>query len=122
MVDTAETLGAELRRSRPKVSGDGFPPELRERVGRWVSIQEASGIKLAVLAQQLGISTTTARSWARAAGSGTPPGSGQFLPVVLRPAEASEAQCVGPTLHTPQGYRVNGLDLNELIAVLRGLE
>ena len=122
MVDTADTLRTALRNHRPKLSGDGFPPALRERVGRWVAAQEGGGERLSDLAPLLGVSATSLRSWARAADRGSDQKTSRFLPVVVKAEGLPTAPESGLTLHTPQGYRVSGLGLHELVTVLRSLE
>jgi len=122
MTDTVDALRAALRSERPKNSGDGYPPALRERVGRWVSAQEAGGARLAELAQQLGVSATSLRTWARSAGGSQEKKTSGFLPVVVKSEGIPAVLESGLMLHTPQGYRVSGLGLHELVSVLRSLE
>ena len=74
------------------------------------------------LAPQLGVSATTLRNWERAADRGSDQKTSGFLPVVVKAEGLPTAPESGLTLHTPQGYRVSGLGLHELVAVLRGLE
>lgn len=121
-MDTSETLRADLRCSRSSGSGDGYPPALRERVGRWVLAQQATGARLSALAQQVGVSATSLRVWARAVDGCPGARPAEFLPVVVRSGAGAAAPAGGPELHTPQGYRVSGLGLDELVAVLRRLE
>lgn len=122
MTDTAETLRTILMDSRPERSGDGYPPEVRERVGRWAATQQAAGTKLTRLAPQLGISATSLRNWMREVDVAYPARPSQFLPVVVKADGEFVTPMGGMRLHTPQGYWVSGLGLNELVVLLRGLE
>lgn len=122
MTETASTLRAELRRCRPAHSHQGFPHELRLRAGRWLRQRQRDGAPWTTLAWALGLSPATARKWALAAESTQPPREGGFVAVVVEPEPLE-----GPVrlselvLVSPEGYRVTGLQPQELIVVLRGL-
>lgn len=122
MADTATTLRAELARCRPERASIGFPAALRRRAGRWLSGQQALGSSWTTLGRALGISPTTARQWGLAIEAGSPDPEAGFLPVVVDEGQPGVGLTAGPVLHTPHGYRVTGLQPEELLAVLRGLE
>jgi len=122
MPATANSLRAELARKRPRSITQGYPRELRLRAGAWLLAQHSAGQRWAVLAAQIGVSSSAAKSWARIAGQ-SPPTPPRFLPVVVSSKAARIDQATGsPILHTPAGYRVSGLDLDDLLTMLRDLE
>lgn len=113
----AGALRRLLQGSRPARNSEGYPPELRTRVGSWLAGRRAEGRSWTELSQVLGISATTARSWgesARASG---------FVEVQTTPQFLSFARLedAGLTLVTPRGYRVEGLRPADLLALLEQL-
>jgi hypothetical protein len=76
----------------------------------------ARGRVLADLAPELGVATPTLQHWL--ARSATP----RLRPVTIESAALrAESHPARPVLITPQGVRVEGLDADVLIAVLRAL-
>ena len=113
----AGELRRQLHRSRPTRNSEGYPPKLRARVGLWLAAHRDRGRSWTELGQSLGISAATARSWGEAArGAG-------FVEVHAAPAVAAPAagETEVLTLVTPQGYRVEGLRLETLVALLEQL-
>ena len=122
MEDSAITLRSALEQTRPSCSSAGFPAELRERVSLWIVKRSAEGVAGEALAKQLGIAASTVRRWAAAVESPRAEGTGGFLPVTVQEVSSSHRELGGLVLHTPAGYRISGLFVEELIVVLRGLE
>jgi transposase-like protein len=86
----------------------------RPRLGR--------GRSIARVARELGLPSQALRRWLRrppAAPVSTP--RGLVRPVAVVPAAALSGAPAGLVLVTPQGHRVDGLDRDGLIAVLRAL-
>ncbi len=122
MLATATALRAELARKRPRSITQGYPRELRSRAGAWLLEQHSAGQPWKSLADQIGISSSAANIWARAAAE-SPAGPARFLPVVVSSNAERIDQATGSAiLHTPSGYRVSGLGLDELLTMLRDLE
>ena len=112
----AVELRRQLSRSRPARNSEGYPPELRARVGLWLAACRDRGHSWTALGQALGISANTARSWGESARS---PG---FVEVQTTPASAELGlECAPLTLVTPRGYRVEGLSLESVVALLEQL-
>ncbi len=121
MSDTVAALCAEIKRKAPHPRCQGFPSELRSRIGRWALARHAHGTSWGRLAIQLGISRYSMRIWARQAEEQST-SEDKFLPVIIRPEPLATEPSEHIVLHTPSGYRVTGLELETLIPLLRGLE
>jgi hypothetical protein len=121
MPDTASALRAEIKRNAPHPRSQGFPLELRSRIGLWALERQAHGTSWGRLASQLGISRSSARTWALHA-EGQSTSEAKFLPVILRTEPLAVEPLESCVVHTPRGYRVSGLNIESLIALLRGLE
>lgn len=122
MPTVAAALRAELARKRPRAITQGYPRELRSRAGAWLLEQHSAGRTWKSLADQIGISSSAANIWARAAAE-SPAATPSFLPVVVSSnAERIDVATGSAILHTPSGYRVSGLDLDDLLTMLRDLE
>ncbi|MCB9758376.1 MAG: hypothetical protein H6739_00915 [Alphaproteobacteria bacterium] len=128
MPDTAESLRALLAETRGR---RGFPPEVRALATAWMRTEHEAGADWKALGAALGISRTSARNWVRGEaprrrtkkrrkGGRTRPveAPGGFLPVAVEPEAPARAAA---TLITPGGYRVEGLTVDELAALLRVL-
>lgn len=121
MADPASLLRDELAQCRQR-RGRGFPVSLRSRVAGWTVEQRKAGTAWKAIALQLGVSSRTIRTWVvseAAKREGTP---GGFVAVVPTSAEPEARTATGLVLHGPCGYQVTGLQLADLVAVLRGLE
>ncbi len=118
MADTAAQLLAEIARNRPPHNSAGYPAGLRERVGARLIARHAEGLSWKMLGAELGISRTTARKWARRVAESSAERA-TFLPVALVSPVPVSAAC--PVLFTPRGYRVEGLDPEQLLQVLERL-
>jgi hypothetical protein len=80
----------------------------RPRVGR--------GVAIARVARDLGVSTQCLGRWLR-----TRPGPAPLRRVAVAPEPEAPRPPFGLVLLTPQGHRVEGLDRDGLVAVLRAL-
>jgi hypothetical protein len=120
--DTAKTLRALLARSRPSVNVEGYPLEVRARAGAWIRTRRDAGARWTELGRELGITRTTARAWAtrevETSAREAEVRSPSFLPVRVGDGEPSESTSGSPVLITPRGYRVQGLGLEQLAALL----
>lgn len=114
MPDTTESICAQVARTRPRSPTQGFPAEVRARVGAWARAQREAGVSFESMATLLRVNPSTVREWAQRASTST------FLPVQIE-AEPCHAPTAPPTLVSPRGYRVEGLDLAQLVSLLERL-
>ena len=94
-----------------------YTPELRRRAVGIARRRCRAGVAVAAIARDLGLRPDALRLWLQAPRS---------RPRLRRVAVTATPEPVAPTsglsvLVTPQGVRVNGLDLATLVALLRGL-
>lgn len=87
-----------------------YPLELRERLVAFVREQRSAGIQLKSIAERVGVSATLLHRWdvKRVA---------KFRRVELRPPAVMSRL----VLHAPHGVRVEGLGVDELVAILQRL-
>ena len=92
-----------------------YPQELRMLGAEYAEARVAAGESVGPIAARLGIAEPTLRSWLRKARPG-------FVPVVVEQAEAAKDQA-GQTvvLVSPNGYRLEGLELAAACELLRVL-
>ena len=117
MDDAIRRLQGEARRhahGKPP-TGVRYPAAFRAAVVALVRTELGRGVAFGRLASTLGLARWSLARWLR-----------QRPPAVLRPVTvASDSGTAlrppGPVLITPQGLRVEGLDRETLIAVLRAL-
>jgi hypothetical protein len=121
MADAASLLRDELAQSRQR-GGRGFPVSLRSRVASWAVEQRKTGTAWKAIALQLGVSSRSIRVWVASEPAKREGEPGGFIAVVPTSAEPEARKATGPVLHGPCGYQVTGLQLADLVAVLRGLE
>lgn len=117
MPDTSETIQRFVRAHRPP-EGQGYAPAVRTRVVRYVRRRRADGLTWAALAPEVGLSTTTLSNWLRDSQHDDEPA---FLPVQLAPPPPPQPVPVPLSLTSPNGWRIDGLDIHDiaqLIAVL----
>ena len=124
MADTEQSLRAALELARPHRRPHGFPVALRMRVAKWALSQQASGVGKTALAKRLGVATKSLGDWLELL---TPArvrdDKPRFLPVVIAPEmpRSPSRQAEEIVVHSPCGYRVAGLKLDELLQVLQVL-
>ena len=126
-MESLESIRALLNTHRPRATSLGYPADVRRRVGLYAAACRASGRRRSAVADELGISHTSVTRWSTVDAVGPL----QFVaveveadpvvsevpkapaaPVVLRPGPGA------PTLVSPRGYRVEGLDLDALTTLL----
>lgn len=137
-----EEVRALIRAHRPS-SGTGYPEEIRQKVVVYARQRRAKGQHWAHIGMEIGLSSTTLVNWSQprrkvppvavvdttAEQSTATPTQGQFLPVAVidKSSEASVVARLLPTpthcliLHTPAGFRLEGLDLQQALALLEVL-
>jgi AraC-like DNA-binding protein len=120
MPDTHESLHEFIRAHRP-AEGQGYSPAVRSRVVRYVRSRRAAGLTWTALSQEVGLSTTTLSNWCRDAHDTPLPQEPAFLPVHISTAPTPPPPAPAPvqlSLTSPNGWRVDGLDLASLAQLL----
>ena len=93
-----------------------LPPILKEALGEVASKGEAAGIPVTELSEMLGVSAGTLRKYIcsfRERGVA----NGKFLPVTVTTEETRDRV----TLVTPSGWRIEEVDLQTALALLRAM-
>ncbi len=94
-----------------------YPPELREKVMRWVGAARERGMTCADIEASVDIKWMTLSRWSGSTGSSASAAS-------PRTTELLPVEVVGDSalsLVNPSGYRIEGLSLSDAIAILRGI-
>jgi transposase-like protein len=105
-----------LHRGHAK-TGTRYPEDLRAEVVTLARAGRAAGRSLSSLARAVGLSVPTLTGWLRRQG----PGRLRRVTVVASPRPAIVAPPRPLVLVTPQGVRVEGLDVTTLVTMLRML-
>ena len=111
MPDTARELRALLDEHRAYATHAGYPQSVRSRVGAYVRQRRQAGVLWVTLSDELGVSTTALSNWMKIA----PP---TFLPVPHTPPTPPPAPRPALTLTSPNGWRVDGLTLEQIAALM----
>ncbi|MDI1289807.1 MAG: hypothetical protein PSX37_07665 [bacterium] len=135
-MESLKSLRARLLASRPESWNLGYPQACRDRVAAYAIARQSAGIGIDAIATELGISRHSVVAWSRSRSGSMVKAPLQFVPVELaaeppppeqarRPSfvnvvAASPGRPVG-VLVTPRGFRVEGLDLDALGALLERL-
>ncbi len=101
--------------ARARGRGKRYAPDLRSRATAWAQRAIAGGARLTEVARALDIDDETLRKWLRKDSTATT----SLVPVeviVDEPVALAGVRVVSPT-----GYRVEGLALDEVVALLRVL-
>jgi transposase-like protein len=88
-----------------------YPTELRQKIIDYVREQRASGAQLKSIGERIGVSPTLLHRWELRR-------VGKFRRVEVSAPPASSSRHV---LHAPHGVRVEGLEVQELVDILRRL-
>ena len=118
MDDRVRKLRLRIRAQRQghAASQVRYPEDLRAEIVTIVRAGRVAGRSLSHLAREIGVSAPTLIAWLRR------PARGHVRQVELAPSAVSAiAAPPSPVLVTPQGFRIEGLDLAGLITVLRDL-
>jgi len=143
MPTTAAALASAIRQHKPRAASDGYPPWLREKVGKYVNERRDAGAKAAELSTSLGLSVTTLGRWqrhhrAQHHRSGFAPVLTTAAPILKTPLArttttvappppppvARAAPAAAPSavhITSPQGFTLHGLSIEQAIAVFTGL-
>lgn len=112
-----QEVRALVSEHRPAV-GVSYPDEVKRTVIAYLNARRAQGVALQDVSAEVGLSTTTLQVWRRQCTAFRP------VTIVESPTSAvhpAPAAAEGIVLHTPEGFRLSGLDLEQAIAALRVL-
>lgn len=110
------------RRGRSKANKVYTPDERAEYVRRAKKLLAKSEMTVTAAAEKLGVNPGTLYTWLR-----QPPAVGSFLPVSVTPVSGAlvpigvPTPTARPVVVSPDGYRVEGLDLEGVAELLRRL-
>lgn len=107
-----EQLAETVRAHRPTPSNQPFPEWLRREVVDGARPLLEQGHSLQVVAEAIGISSTSLYRWRRDLEV-----SPSFRPVVVKPEQSLDEQATFE-VRSPKGYVVAGLDLDDVAALL----
>jgi transposase-like protein len=119
-------MDEQVRELRAKVSRvqQGRPPTavrypvtIRRRVTALARRRQAGGADVTAIAREIGVAPWTLALWLRRPRRAVM----RTVDVVPDAPRATDAAGSGPVVITPQGLRVEGLDREGLVAVLRAL-
>ena len=118
--DTAADVRALVHAKRPKAWAQGYPAAVRDRVCAYVAERRVVGATVGMVAAELGLSRHSVLAWTEARQT-----RGHLRPVevIADPEPPSGVAPVAlapslPVLISPKGYRVEGLDVDALAALL----
>ncbi len=119
MDDRVRRIRAEisrLRHGRPPTAVR-YPSALRQHVTAIARRRRAAGANVPAIAREMGVAPWTLALWLRT------PSAAVIRAVDVGPEAPrhSALAVAGPVLITPEGIRVEGLDPDTLVAVLRAL-
>ena len=113
---TAARLRAELLAARQ--NGSNYPASLKQRVITYAHEARAHGQTWEAISQSLGLSSVTLWRWNRREAE---PSSGSFRPVAITDSSAKPSPDATLVLITPNGFRLEGLELKAAEQLLRSL-
>lgn len=119
MDDRVRRVRAEilrLRHGRPPTAVR-YPNAIRQQVTAIARRRRAEGANVPAIAREIGVAPWTLELWLRQPAAAVI----RAVAVVSEAPRSSGAPGAGPVLITPEGLRVEGLDRDTLVAVLRAL-
>ncbi len=116
MSDSAATLRELVEKKRLGPTTPKYTEDIRKRVVDYVHQQRLLNVTYTDLSKQIGLSPTTLAKWARKYESQKP----AFLPVHVRDNQPIQTRSAGASfsITSPKGWRIQGLDLEALTAII----
>jgi hypothetical protein len=111
-----EEVRALIQAHRPP-SGQGYPDEVRRAAVAYAQQCRARGLHWEHIGRQIGVSGTALVNWSKAQGHLLPVAIVDELPQA-RPTPLPGPRLAGLVLCTPSGFRLEGLDLQQALALL----
>lgn len=115
MPETQESMRALLGANRPRSWNLGYAPAVRARARAYIAERRAQGATPTAIARELGLSRHSVVGWTKAER-----GAGSLVPIEVV-AEAGPVPGPPLVLVSPRGYRVEGLDVAAVGALLERL-
>lgn len=115
---------AKKRKTTPRMANRPYPDRLRRAGNEYVRRRMAAGLRQAEIARELGLSETTIWRWAKTttrSEASTDRQRSSFKPVAIVGTARGRVEAQVLSVVTPQGYRVEGLDVTSAAALLREL-
>lgn len=123
MEERARTIRTEVKSRQWKQGRSGYPRELRERVVEYAEARQRQGARPAMIAREVGMAPQTIQNWLSGKdkrGRGSAEGV-RWRQVRVEEQMEGEGSEERVSLVTPQGYRIEGLKVSEVVEVLRRL-
>lgn len=100
-----------------------YPKQLRDAVQAYIRARHAQGVRIGDVCRELELALGTASRWLRSPAEKTPEAeAGMFRAVMLAPVRSRAAMVPSAlSLSSPRGYRAEGLELEQLLSLLREL-
>lgn len=116
MPDSPATLRQLVEKNQPGSSRSKYPEELQRRIAAYVHQQRILEVSYVELSRQIGLTPTTLSKWARKFPQPEP----AFLPVHIRDTKEPRFEWPEPriSISSPNGWTIQGLDRNDLIAII----
>lgn len=115
IIDEGRVIRNEVAKLRPDRRRT-YPPELKQRILDWVGRAMATGMERSECGHLLGIKSWRIKGWQE-----EPAARRNDAALALVPIETPIWVPSGPTIVTPTGYRVEGLAVEQIAALLREL-
>ncbi len=110
-MDTKE-LRAEIAKATLPSGRRRIGAELRAKLKSAASLMREAGASQTQIAESLGISHVTVSRYLR---------SKHEKPVAVRPVSVGAKAAVGSKVMTPSGFEVEGLDVDDIVTLIRSL-
>jgi hypothetical protein len=119
IIDEGRQIRGEVAKLRPDRRRT-YSSELKRRILDWVGRAMATGMLRSDCGHVLGIKSWRIKTWQEEPAPGPAEAQPQAQTLALVPIEMP-TWASGPTLVTPSGYRVEGLAVEQIAALLREL-
>lgn len=123
MEERARTIRREVKSRQWKLGRRGYPREVRELVVGYAEARQRQGARPGMIARELGMAVQTIQNWlgGRDEKGQARAEENRWRQVRVEAQTEDEGTVERVTLVTPQGYRIEGLQVGELVEVLRRL-
>lgn len=123
MEERARTIRREVKSRQWKLGRRGYPREVRELVVGYAEARQRQGARPGVIARELGMAVQTIQNWLGGRDEKGQPRTeeSRWRQVRVEAQTEDEGSVERVTLVTPQGYRIEGLQVGEVVEVLRRL-
>lgn len=123
MEERARTIRREVKSRQWKLGRRGYPREVRELVVGYAEARQRQGAKPGLIARELGMAVQTIQNWLGGKDEREREGGDEnrWREVRVEAQTEDDGRVERVTLVTPQGYRIEGLQVGEVVEVLRRL-